>query len=149
MKNRLMVKLAFALTLATLLIAPSIASAASANQDLGGNGLKISPVRTDLTIQPGTSKMVSVYVENVTSVAADLHVIINDFTSRDETGQPAIILNEEQQASEHSLKQFTSTPPDFYLSPHQQKEVKVTLAVPKGTAGGGYYGAIRFVEAGT
>jgi P pilus assembly chaperone PapD len=47
----------------------------------GGNGLRISPVRTDLTINPGQTQTVNVNVTNVTSSPATLQTIVNDFTA--------------------------------------------------------------------
>ncbi|MGH7240069.1 MAG: WxL protein peptidoglycan domain-containing protein [Candidatus Saccharimonadales bacterium] len=150
MKRKLFNKIALVVSSSLILLLPVTASAATAKSDaVGGNGLKVSPIRTSLTINPGSSKTVTVYVTNVTDTPARLQVIINDFKANsDETGKPDIILNSNQYASSHSLKQFVVPPPDFNLAPHQQKAENVTISVPKGTAGGGYYGAIRFIAAG-
>lgn len=121
----------------------SVASASAATQS--GNGMKVSPVRTDLVIQPGSSKTVSVFVQNVTNATETLKVVKNDFVaSNDETGAPALLLNG-QSNDKHGLKQFMTTVPTITVGKGQQKEVKVTITIPKGTAGGGYFGAVRFV----
>lgn len=119
-------------------------SAAHAQQYTGGNGLKISPVRSDLTINPGSSAVVDIYVQNLTSTPAQLQTIVNDFVASNESGQPALILNPNQSASAHGLKQFITPMGNFTLQPGQQQDVKVLITIPAGTAGGGYYGAIRF-----
>lgn len=137
-------KLAFGLAFAIVLLVPSLASAASVTSS--GNGLRISPVRKDLTINPGSSQDVTIYAENVTDSPAEFQVIVNDFTaSNNENGTPDIILNPNQYAAQHSLKRFVATPPDFTLAPHEQKAVSVKISVPAGTAGGGYYGVVRFL----
>ncbi|MEO8105496.1 MAG: DUF916 domain-containing protein [Candidatus Saccharibacteria bacterium] len=125
-----------------LAIAPGLASAA------GANGLRVSPVRTDITVAPGQTKIVTITVTNITSTAASLQAVINDFAaSSDESGQPAIILNSNQFAKSHSLKRFTKALPNFTLQPGEQKNVSLPITVPADAAGGGYYGAIRFAPA--
>ena len=123
---------------------PSNASAASS----GGNGLRVSPVRTDLTIYPGKTENVNVSVTNVTTLTAELQTIVNDFIANpNESGEPAIIFNPNQYAPNHSLKRFASTGGNFTLRPGEQKIVTVKINVPANAAGGGYYGAIRFAPA--
>lgn len=128
-----------ALGLLVFVIAP--ASAATGD---GGNGMRVSPVRTDLTIQPGGSKTISVYVRNVTGANATYQVIKNDFVaSTDESGSPALLLNG-QSNDQHGLKNYMTSVNTVSVPAGQQREVKVTISLPKGIAGGGYYGAIRF-----
>lgn len=133
--------------LAVLLVV-AIAPVAAA----GGNGLRVSPVRTppDLTINPGQTKTIVVTVTNVTASPATLQVVVNDFTaSSDESGNPAIILSPNQYAPSHSLKRFVQPIPDFTLQPGQQKAVNVVITIPPGAVAGGYYGAVRFAPAGS
>jgi hypothetical protein len=123
-------------------LAPGIAAAAPAPS---GNGLKISPVVTNLTLNPGQTQTVTVYVQNVTKSAVKLQVIINDFTaSTNESGEPALLLNANQYAPSHSLKRFITPIGDLTLQPGEQKSVNVNVAIPKSASGGGYYGAVRF-----
>lgn len=118
---------------------------AAQTASVGGNALKISPVREDITMDPGTTKTVDVFVTNLTSVSAKLRGSVNDFVaSKDETGHPDIILDEDKSAPSHGLKQFVEPIGSFTLKPGEQKNVKAVIRVPKGTAGGGYYGAVRF-----
>lgn len=125
-----------------LAVAPGAASAA------GGNGLRVSPVRSDITVNPGQTKVVTIIVTNITSTPASLQAVINDFSaSSDESGQPAIILNNNQFAKSHSLKRFAKPVPNFTLQPGEQKNISVTISVPADAAGGGYYGAVRFAPA--
>ena len=122
---------------------------ANAAQPLATNGYRVSPVRTDLTIKPGASSKLTVYIQNASSAVEHLQVVVNDFQApKDESGNPALLLNGAT-APDHSLKQFVSVPnKTFTLQPGQQKPVTVDLAVPAGTPGGGYYGAIRFAPVG-
>lgn len=112
---------------------------------VGGNGLKISPVHTDLTIPAGSSKTVDVFVTNVTASTTTFQVTINDFTaSGDESGNPALVLNDNQSAPTHSLKAFVPKLSDITLKPNEQKDVKVPISIPANTSAGGYFGAVRF-----
>jgi len=120
------------------------AGAAATTSTVGGNALRVSPVRTSLTITPGTTQTVDVFIQNLTTAPANLMGVVNDFTAgNNENGQPNILLNG-QEAPTHSLKQFVAPIDNFTLAAGAQKDVKVTVAIPKGTAGGGYYGVVRF-----
>ena len=141
--TRTLLSAAFVLTLAFSTILPAQAAT-------GGNGLRISPVRSDLIVSPGQSKSLYVSISNVTSEPATLQAVINDFVGNaDESGNPSILLDSNQFAPKHSLKRFVSPIPNITLSPGQQKSVQVTLNVPKDAPGGGYFGAIRFSPAST
>lgn len=114
------------------------------------NGIKISPVRTDLVIKPGESKTVMITVQNITKGEATFDAIINDFVAGDnENGQPALVLDANKFAPSHSLKKYISTIPAVTIPANGSKDVKVTVNMPKGVAAGGYYGAVRFAPAGT
>jgi hypothetical protein len=116
----------------------------------GGNGLRVSPVRTDLVLKPGENKTMSISVTNVTSQPATLQAIVNDFVGNpDESGNPAIILNPNEYAPSHSLKRFISPIGNFTLNPGQAKNIDVTMKIPANAAGGGYFGAVRFAPAGS
>lgn len=128
----------------------NISAATSSTASGPGNGMSISPVRTDVTINPGKSQTVVINVTNVTTAPATLQAIINDFTAnKDETGNPAVILDPTQYASSHSLKRFIAPIPDFTLGAGQKKSVPVVINVPNNAPGGGYFGAVRFAPAGT
>jgi hypothetical protein len=137
----------FAVTIGGLLAFGSLVADAAA--PLATNGYRVSPVRTDLTIKPGASSSLTVYIQNASSAVENLQVIVNDFQPpKDESGDPALLLNGAT-APQHSLKQFIKIDtPTFTLQPGQQKPVNVAISVPAGTPGGGYYGAIRFAPVG-
>lgn len=148
--GKIRTRLAAAITILALTVAAVPALAATQQAASGGNGLRVSPVRTDLTVSPGTTQTVTIHVTNVTSTPANLQVIVNDFTAgQNETGEPAILLNPNQYAPSHSLKRFIAPISGFTLQPGEEKDVPVNISVPAGAAGGGYYGAVRFAPAST
>jgi hypothetical protein len=129
----------------SLLVLLSGAQIASAATGLGGNGIRVSPVTTNITIAPGSTQVVNIDVTNITSTSDTLQTIVNDFTANpNESGDPEIILNPGQYASSHSLKQFIQPVTNISLAPGQEVEVPITITIPKSAAGGGYYGVVRF-----
>lgn len=137
---------ALSAALAVLLAGSPLAGAAPSGGT--GNGLRVSPVRTDETIKPGQTVTVAINVTNVTARSATFQAIINDFIANpNETGQPAIILDPKQYAASHSLKRFVSPISNFTLQAGQQKAVSVSITIPPNAAAGGYYGAVRFAPA--
>lgn len=109
------------------------------------NGLKVSPVRSDITINSGATQVVVVTVNNVTNAISSYQIQVNDFTAgSDESGQPQILLDSTKFAATHSLKRLVGAVPNITLQPGESKNVNVPVTVPKGYAAGGYYGAIRF-----
>src|SRR6185312_639541 len=90
-------------------VVPAFAATSSKTQAAtgAGNGIKISPVHSDMTVNPGQSVTLDVFVTNVTGQAATFQVIANDFiASGDETGNPAVLLNPKDSAPSHGLKQY-------------------------------------------
>ena len=140
----------FGTALSLMLAGPMTALAATPNPGQATNGYKSSPVRTDLTVTPGNSEVVPVYLQNASSSVEHVQTIIDDFEApTDETGNPVLLLNGST-APTHSLKRFVTVEnPTFTLQPGQQTTVNVLVKVPAGTAGGGYYGAVRFAPVGS
>lgn len=135
--------------LATSAVGASAATTTNTSTLTGtGNALKVSPVRTDLTINPGETKTIDVYVQNITNAEIKLHTIVNDFVAgKDESGTPNIILDEKKSAPLRSFKKYVTPIGDFSVKPNEQHNVKVVIAIPKDADAGGYYGAVRFEPA--
>lgn len=113
------------------------------------NSIKISPLRTDVTLKPGESGNVKVRVTNVTGNTVILKPIENDFVSGDEKGTPSIVLDENSYSPSHSLKRFMVPLQNITVAAGATAEVDVRIAVPKTAQAGGYYGALRFAPAGS
>lgn len=111
------------------------------------NTLKISPLRTDISINPGETGVVKTYISNITGNPILIKPIENDFVAGDENGTPSIILDENSYAPTHSLKRFMVPLQNITVAPGETRQVDVTIVVPKTAQAGGYYGAIRFAPA--
>lgn len=134
-----------AATVAVLFGISSSAIAATAPTSVSsGNGLSVDPVHKDPVIKPGESFTFDVHVTNVSAQPATFQVVINDFVARDETGNPALILNPNESAPTHSLRKFVTPIDNVSLQPGEKKTIKVTINIPVGTPAGGYFGAVRF-----
>jgi len=129
-------------SLVAILIAPASAATSSTN---AGDGLKVSPVISNIVITPGHTQVVTVYVQNVTNSTITLQAVVNDFiAANNESGQPALLLDPNQYAPSHSLKRYVSPIGSFSLKAGEQKSVNVSITIPENAPGGGYYGAVRF-----
>lgn len=149
-RRRILTAVGVVVMTASILVSAAWAGHASAAQTatVGGNALKVSPVRMDVKMDPGVTQKVSLYIQNLSGIPAELHAAVNDFVAAgDESGRPNIILDENEYAPSHSLKRLVTAPADFTVAPGENKEIKVTIVVPKNAAGGGYFGAIRFEPA--
>jgi len=133
------VALASAVALTGLLGSQSYAQTPGSN-----NVLKISPLRTDIQVAAGSSKTVQITITNPTSSEISITPIENDFTSGDENGTPAVILDANTFAPTHSLKRFMAPLSPIVIPVGQSKTITVTINVPASAQAGGYFGAIRF-----
>lgn len=126
--------------------APATPQPNPVNGAANDNGLRVSPVRSDVSIDAGSSQSVQVSVTNVTNAVSSYQVVVNDFTaSSDESGQPQILLDADKFASSHSLKRLVGSVPSVVLQPGETKNISVPITVPKDYTAGGYYGAVRMV----
>lgn len=132
-----------AVVAATPVLAASKSAATAPAVQTSPNALKVSPLRTDLTVAAGQSAVVKVYVFNLNSTPISVHPIENDFVAGDEKGTPAIILGENSYAPTHSLKRYMVPVKDIVVQPNSNQELDVSITVPKSAQPGGYFGAIR------
>lgn len=134
--------------LAVVYAGASSVEAQATSETGGANTLKVSPLRTDITLRPGESRGVPVFVENLDSRPIVLKPIQNDFIAGDdESGAPAIILDENEYAPVHSLKRFMQPLDVITVGPGERREVRVPISVPQNAQSGGYFGALRFAPA--
>jgi hypothetical protein len=141
----MMVSVATALLVSLVGVRPANAAQTAI---VGGNAIKVSPVRYDIKLDPGVTQQITLLVQNLSPVTSNFRVHINDFmASSDESGRPNIILSDTEYAPTHSLKRMISPIKVFSVPAGVTKPVKVTITVPKDAAGGGYFAAVRFAPA--
>jgi len=138
--------LAAAMFLSPLMAVSQTASAVTSKNN-SASTLKISPVRSDISVNAGTSKTVEVTVTNLTDADIAVQPFENDFIAKGEDGTPALILDDNQYAPTHSLKRFMVPLGVVNVPAKKAAVVKVVINVPKTAQPGGYFGAIRFAPA--
>lgn len=112
------------------------------------NGFKISPVRSELTIEKGDTSTVDISIENPSDIPMVAEAVVNNFIASDDgTGTPRLILDENAEAPKNDFRSLVGEIPNVSLGAKERKDVQVQLSVPQDANSGGYYGAIRFVPA--
>lgn len=106
--------------------------------------LKVTPVRSDITVKPGKSKTVKITVTNPTKQTILIDPSENDFIASGEDGTPSLILDNDKYAPTHSLKRFMEPLKSVALKGGESKDIKLKINVPKDAQAGGYFGAVRF-----
>lgn len=140
--TKLLVAVAVALPVSVVLISSMYAPSASAAEGTA-NTLKISPVRNDVQVKPGETKVVPITATNTSDKTVSVKVIENDFVSGDERGTPALILDENKFAPSHSLKRYMVPVADVLIPAGKSKVIDVKIVIPADAPAGGYFGAIR------
>lgn len=113
------------------------------NNGGSGSGLSVSPTRTELNIERGSSEKVELNIRNVTRGAIIAKPFISDFESDDATGEPRLYANTDKRNSA-SISSFVQGLEDVPLNPGEDKNLTYTVAIPADAAPGGYYGAITY-----
>jgi hypothetical protein len=141
--NARMVILAVVMLAAVVGVVAGSQSAMAANTATA-NTLKVSPVRTDITVKPGESTTVKTIVTNLTKADVIVSPIENDFVAGDESGTPSLILDASKFAPTHSLKRFMAPLTNVTIPANGSKTIEVVITVPANAQAGGYFGAVRF-----
>jgi hypothetical protein len=116
---------------------PGVSSAASAS------GLSISPLRQNLTLNPGQAGAVDITLKNITGGPVIAKAKVQDFESDGSTGNPKIISNPNQ-VSSASIKNFLVGLGNIPLATGQQTTFAIPVQVPANTAPGAYYGLVEY-----
>lgn len=127
-----------------LAVAAVLQGASVFAQSASADSLKISPVRTDIAMDPGETKTIKVTVTNPSTDTVVVRPVQNDFIAADEKGTPALILDETSYAPKHSLKRFMKSMGNVTVPAKSTVTVELTLEVPASAEPGGYFGALRF-----
>jgi len=118
-------------------------AAAQSQQENGGNGLQISPTRTELSLSPGEHKEFDVTLKNITSGELTAEVSINDFKSDGVTGNPQIVVDPNERTPT-SIYNFIGNLESVKLKPGQTKQLTLDVDIPADATPGAYYGIIRY-----
>jgi hypothetical protein len=108
------------------------------------NGLGVSP-RKDYTVQPGKTVKDTLYIRNL-SLNQDLQVNIRiiDFGAANETGAPALQLDDNLPRTPWSLKPFVTVQESVKIAAGKSANVPVSITIPAKQGAGSYYSAIEY-----
>lgn len=129
------------LILAALALVPF--AMAQNDQTTGGNGLQLSPTRSEVNASPGQVKTISMTLRNITQGDLVAQAVVNDFESDGVSGTPQIIVDQSQHTP-YSINKFLKGVQDVELKAGEVKEVKLTLDVPGDATPGAYFGVVRY-----
>jgi hypothetical protein len=118
--------------------APAMAATAPA-----GQALEIAPPVITLTVNPGQTTKVQIFLRNISSSDLIVSNQINDFVAGGQDGTPKLLL-EDKSNNPYTLKTWVGALPNLTLVPKEIKSLTATITVPANAAPGGHYGVIRF-----
>jgi hypothetical protein len=127
------------ITLAALLLWPSLAHAAS-----GDFNITTSPLPVLLATKPGTTTSTTLRVQNSGTTATRFKVELKKFRARGDTGKP-LLVNRQPGDDYFDWVSFSKT--SFEAEPGVWNEIGMTIKVPKDAAFGYYY-AVLFSKEG-
>ena len=136
------------LTLITLVavyggVAPIVLAATAQPSAGGAQALEIAPPIVNLTVNPGQTATVPIYLRDIAKTNLVVSGQTNDFVADGEDGTPKLLLNGSD-SNPYSMKDWVVSLPSINLIPQEIKAMTVTLKVPKDASPGGHYGVIRF-----
>lgn len=118
--------------------APVQAQSADAAQ-----GIEISPAIVDLNAERGKTYTVKLTVRNVTPDTLVYSSEVNDFTSKDESGAPQVLIGSTLPEAA-SIVKWVSVEEEFSLQSREARTIFAVITIPQDAEPGGHYGAIRF-----
>ncbi|MEP6710431.1 MAG: hypothetical protein ABJA64_01805 [Candidatus Saccharibacteria bacterium] len=119
-----------------------IVSAESLNTS-AAEGLQISPALVELNAERGKTYTLKLNVLNPTNSDLSYGSTAHDFTAKDETGSPKVLLDDSL-PNGASVKSWLSTLPQFTLHGHESRQLNVSVVVPASAEPGGHYGVMSF-----
>jgi len=116
---------------------------AATNQQSVGQALEIAPPIVNLTVSPGQTTSVRIYIRDVSTTNLIVTGQANDFVAAGEDGTPKLLLNDNG-SDPYSMKNWITDLPSLTLIPREIKAMTITLKVPQNATPGGHYGVVRF-----
>jgi len=116
---------------------------AATNPQSVGQALEIAPPIVNLTVSPGQTTSVRIYIRDVSTTNLIVTGQANDFVAAGEDGTPKLLLNDNG-SDPYSMKNWITDLPSLTLIPREIKAMTITLKVPQNATPGGHYGVVRF-----
>jgi hypothetical protein len=115
-----------------------------------GNGLQVSPLQYDWSVNLGDQKSGKIYVKNDFTYPITVDVDVQDFfidPTNANTDAKFFVPNENHNLKAYDVINWIKIDKSsFDLNPNDFKEISFETNIPQGTPTGGYYGVIFFHE---
>lgn len=106
----------------------------------------VGPGKTELTIEPGTSKTVEIIVSNRTGITRDFNLVVEDAAGSNDPSVPIVLLGSD--TGPYTLKDYIQLPvTKITLNHNERARIPVTIAVPIDAEPGGRYGSVLLTTA--
>jgi len=113
-----------------------------------GQAFTISPALIELSANPGDTAKATIKLTNLSSSQLQIETEANDFGSKNETGEPNIIF-EDNTDTPYSLKSWIRLADSFSIKSKETKTIDFPIKVPKDAEPGGHYAVVRFTGSAT
>lgn len=113
-----------------------------------GQAFTITPALIELSANPGDTTKATIKLTNLSASTLEIKSEANDFGSKNETGEPNIIFDANNETP-YSLKKWISLSSNFSIKSKETKTIDFPIKVPKDAEPGGHYAVIRFTGTAT
>lgn len=134
---------AIRLTAAAILLASLLFLAQKPVLAQSGQAFSITPPLLELQANPGETLTTEIKLTNLSNDELLIKTQFNDFGAKNESGEPNIIFDDNQNTP-YSLRQWLTPPTPFKIGSKETKVVKFPITIPKNAEPGGHYAVIRF-----
>lgn len=101
----------------------------------------VGPGKTELTIEPGTSKTIEMLLTNRTGETREFNLEVEDATGTNDPATPVALLGDER--GPYTLKDYIHMPQmRLKLEHNERARIPVTITVPADAEPGGRYGSV-------
>lgn len=126
-----------AVTISVASVLPALPTSAATSASIG-----IVP-KKNYTIESGkTIKDTLVISNNDSGAPLEVSLRVVDFTFRDDTGTPQLLIAEDAAQTPWSLKPMLTLPDHVTIAPGQRKSIDISITIPASHTAGSYYSAI-------
>ncbi len=101
----------------------------------------VGPTKTDVTLEPGTERVVELMVTNRMGERKVFNLFTEDMTGSNDPTQTVVLLGDDR--GPYSLKDYLKIPEmSFELNSGERARIPVTIAIPQDAQPGGLYGSV-------
>lgn len=108
-----------------------------------GQGFEISPPVKQVKVNPGQTVNTTITLRNITGIPINAHAVANDFTAKNFTGEPSVLVDGSDETVT-GMRAWFAPIADQVVAPSQLVTINVRIDVPRNASPGGHYAVLRF-----